>query len=77
MIVHPVAVDVSGTIFNTTVETLKKVRDSKLADYYRTAEKDDKGGIGISGNPAIFKYVLDYLESDRTVLPSNISSNQK
>ena len=66
---HPVTVEVSGTIFNTTVETLKKVRDSKLADYYRTAEKDEYGGITLEGNPNIFKHVLTYLESDRTVLP--------
>ena len=48
---HPVTVEVSGTIFNTTIETLKKVRDSKLADYYRTAEKDEYGGITLEGNP--------------------------
>ena len=63
-IVHPVSLDVSGTILDTTMETLKTVSNSKLAKHYDTAPRNKDGTLFIEGDPDIFKHVLKYCVYD-------------
>ena len=76
---HPVTLDVSGTIFNTTMETLSKISGSKLSELCQKNSNgtDSAFSLSTSGishmierDPRIFKHVLTYLRSNRTYLPT-------
>ena len=61
-----------GDIISTELDTLKKIRGSKLEWMFSgkfVLEKDLEGAIKLDFDPTVFKNVLRYVESDRTVLP--------
>lgn len=54
------------------MSVLCKIKDSKLAFMFSgkfNLEKNMDGSINIDEDPQVFKHVIGYLESDRTVLP--------
>ena len=72
---EPVLLDVSGTQMTVGRSTLTKIQNSKLAKMFMDqqngikAGKKDEGRIFLDRNPVIFRYIIDYLQSDLKFLP--------
>jgi hypothetical protein len=66
-----IELDVSGTYYTETTETLKDLRG--IID----AAKVFKGRKFISGDGQLFKYVLDYLRDGKLDLPTNFNEHSR
>lgn len=72
--------DVRGTKITVGKKTLGKVKGSKLwslvyghESFVRTSE----GRIFIDRNPEMFNHVLNYIQSDQTFLPRDVTQDTK
>ena len=72
-----VKLDVSGMRFHSTLETLKSVSGSKLANLCYNPPLNEQGAFALDRDPTIFKHVLKYLQSDRKFFPPQITPNEK
>lgn len=69
-----ILLDVGGTYFATTLTTLTKYKNSKLAKIFSgdfELEYDADGRFFIDRNGEHFKYILDSLRNDELILPQN------
>ena len=72
--------EVGGQYQKTSMQTLKKVKWSKLAGLCNDivqVPKNPDGSLIIDRDPAIFKHVLTYLQNDQKFLPEDISTDTK
>lgn len=69
---NKVVLDVGGIIYSTSLQTLIKYKDSKLAKLFSghyNFEYDKEGKIFIDRNGKYFEYVLDSLRNEELILP--------
>ena len=67
--------DVRGQIFKIGKSTLTSVQPSELQAMFsgqRILETDAQGRVFLDRDPETFKYLINYLSSDRQVLPKNL-----
>lgn len=72
--------DIGGTKLIVGRSTLAKVPDSSLAALFSgqaPVTKTGEGCVFLDRNPQIFKYVIDYLQSDLKYLPQDVSDDTK
>ena len=73
-----IKLNVSGQEVDVARSTLMTVKDSLLAAKFSgNAPMGKDSRIFLDRNPLIFNYMIDYLRSDRKVLPMDISSDKK
>lgn len=73
-----VSLNVGGTIFMTTRETLAKSGDSLLADVTSSFPlRDEAGRPFLDRDPEMFRLILDYLRSDRLNLPRDFKDSRR
>lgn len=72
-----VALDVGGTLYKVSRDTLERCEGSMLAslisDHRKEGNSDNKEPIFIDRNGRLFEYVLDYLRASEVYLPSSVS----
>lgn len=72
----PVALNVGGEIFTTTLDTLTRCRDSMLGAMFTgqiPVLRDNRGNVFIDRDGKVFRYILNYLRSGYLDLPDGFS----
>lgn len=72
-----VQLDVGGTLYKVSFETLRRCEGSMLAnlvsEHWKEGQVDDSEPIFIDRNGLLFRYILDYLRASEVHLPSSVS----
>ena len=79
-VTEAVKLQMGGQVIETKKSILRKITGSQLAFMFSgkfELEKNMNGTISLDEDPAVFKHVLAYLESDRTVLPMAENTDEK
>ncbi|KAH7712802.1 BTB/POZ domain-containing protein KCTD17 [Aphelenchoides avenae] len=76
-----IRLNVGGTIFQTTTQTLRKEPDSFFArfcevDGIEPGVKDESGAFFIDRDPRYFRIILNYLRSDAVHFSDNVSVDE-
>lgn len=73
-----VQLDVGGTLYKVSRDTLERCEGSMLAslisDHWKEGNSDDEH-IFIDRNGRLFEYVLDYLRANKVYLPASVNIN--
>uniref|UniRef100_A0A7N9ARG0 Potassium channel tetramerization domain containing 21 n=1 Tax=Mastacembelus armatus TaxID=205130 RepID=A0A7N9ARG0_9TELE len=72
----PVSLNVGGEIYNTTLDTLTRCRDSMLGAMFTgqiPVLRDNRGNIFIDRDGKVFRYILNFLRSSSLDLPDSFS----
>ena len=75
-----ITLNVGGTLFTTFKSTLVKHEGSMLAALFSgryPLAKDANGNPFIDRNPQMFAITLDWLRSDKMILPANLSAEER
>lgn len=79
-VIEAVKLQMGGQVIETKKSILRKITGSQLAFMFSgkfELEKNMNGTISLDEDPEVFKHVLTYLESDRTVLPTADNTEEK
>lgn len=76
-----VELNVGGVFYTTTLDTLTRDHDSKLAAMFLSksepAKKDSKGRFFLDRDGVLFRYVLDFLRDRALVLPEGFRERER
>jgi hypothetical protein len=70
----PIKLDVGGTVFKTSLETLTKESDSMLASMFSGRfgmKAQDDGSFFIDRDPTHFRYILNFLRTGKIIVPDD------
>ncbi|VDK58064.1 unnamed protein product [Cylicostephanus goldi] len=70
----PVVLNVGGTKFYTTVDTLRNsaaAENSIFVSMDLAVSKTKNGEVFIDRDPTVFKYILNYLRDGRVIFPDD------
>eukprot|EP00058_Branchiostoma_floridae_P000077 XP_002585565.1 hypothetical protein BRAFLDRAFT_258334 [Branchiostoma floridae] len=77
-----VELNVGGTSYSTSLETLRRHPDSVLGRMFAAGPRsepprDGKGRYFVDRDGQLFRYVLDYLRTDRLLLPAGFPEKER
>mmetsp|Transcript_39893 Transcript_39893/g.35590 ORF Transcript_39893/g.35590 Transcript_39893/m.35590 type:complete len:199 (-) Transcript_39893:154-750(-) len=74
----PITLNVGGTLFQTTLSTLRKHKGSKLDKLFEKTDsipKDDKGNFFLDRDPEFFKHIISFNRSNKIAYSPDDSIN--
>ena len=76
----PVKLDIGGTGFKTSLETLRKDSDSMLASMFSgrfSMKAQDDGSFFIDRDPTHFRYILNFLRTGKIIIPDDAIAREE
>jgi hypothetical protein len=77
---RPIRLDIGGTIFKTSLETLTKDRGSMLATMFSgrfSLEPQKDGTFFIDRDPTHFRLILNFLRTGRVIIPTDQTAREE